>query len=123
MNRDASKDLLARHTGDREPPQWSYTLVRTQGGTVIAFSESESHPEEPPVLRLASLVDNRVVGEVWLYPEDLPSLVALLQEQLRYYQLRPGEERVEQLDLYKQPLEASRRRPERTVRQYYGDFP
>ncbi len=118
--RNASIELSATLCGDRDAPRWAYNLRRDKG-TTLEFSESASHPEEPPLLRLANVCDGETVGETWFYPEDLPSMIAELQEQLTHFRLRPGEGRVEQLDLLKQPT-GPRKRPERPIRQYYGDF-
>lgn len=120
MKRNASLALSATLSGNRDAPRWTYTLRRSSGTTLV-FSESESHPEEPPLLRLANVCEGEMVGEIWFYPEDLPSLVAELQEQLTHCRLSPGEERVEQLDLL-EPPRRSNQRPRRAVRQYYGDF-
>lgn len=123
MKRNASLALSATLSGDRDSPRWTFSLHRNRGTTLV-FSESESHPEEPPLLRLANVCEDEIVGEIWFYPEDLPSLVAELREQLVHCRLRPGEERVEQLDLLEPPRMSSERprRPGRAVRQYYGDF-
>ena len=121
MIRDASRDLERTLRGERPEPNWTFFL-NPECFTTLSFEEAETHPDQVPLLRLANLNGDDVLGQVWFYPEDLPDLIALLQDQLEYFRLQPGEERLEQLDLLA-PSEPRMRRPTRPARQYYGDVP
>ena len=74
-------EALRERVADRMAPEPEWDAGEPCGRFLLV--EAFSHPESPPLLSLVQVgvVREKVLGEIWLHPADIPDLIRDLQWQ------------------------------------------